>query len=172
MMHPPPRRGRNGPATIPLWLGCFFAAACADGQPHQAEGRSATATEGTNGGKSLSHRNVSDDGTGESSPDPAGAKALTGSQLEKLITGRTLWIRIPSMNRPPPRREHYKPGGLLEVQLDRVMVAGRYTIAGNRLCQSVPGEPELCRTIYRHEDGRYLIDDPRAPGAIYQIILE
>jgi hypothetical protein len=80
-MRRPARRGRNGPAMIPLWLGCFLAAACADGQPHRADGSGATTAEGANGGTSLSHRNVSDDETGGFSPVPPGAEALTGSQI-------------------------------------------------------------------------------------------
>lgn len=160
-------------ASMPLFVACFLSGACADSHPRQSnENRIAHTGERANKGTSLSNRENSAETTGSTTRLPAGMKALDSLQLKELITGRTLSIKISSMKRPLRRRESFRENGELLVHLDRVTVRARYTTTGNQLCSFVPGEPDVCRVIYRFSDGKYFINDPPNKGTLDQLIIE
>jgi hypothetical protein len=158
-----------------LGAACLLAVACADGKPRQSgQDRNASVQERTKEGLSLSDPDQSGEPAGRAPAIADGMERLSGDEIRALVTGRTLSTHFPSMRRRLSRRERYQEGGILEVHLDRgVVLTGSYAIEDDRLCTRVPERPESCRTIYKHSDGHYLIDDPRGGrNILYPLVIE
>lgn len=76
-------------------------------------------------------------------PAPAAAETLSGEELRKLVTGRTVFLATPLGGEMPLR---YSPNGVVDgngqaIGLGRFFAAresGRWFIRGDNLCQQFP----------------------------------